>query len=107
MQTLILVYSKSKRTTSLRDQVINDAQLDQFGLNVVERQKQGRSQGWAKLKMKDSHGAVNLQWNAPSKTLICRIVTKGGKPHDIAGAFVTFLLARLPKQIASIHVLPG
>jgi hypothetical protein len=33
-------------------------------------------------------------------------VTRGGKPHDIAGAFVTFLLARLSKQIASLHILP-
>lgn len=104
MQTIIQVFSKG--SVSLRDRVINDPQLDRFGLFVSEQKRQGRPHGWAKLHMNDHHGAINIEWHAASQTLICRVVTRGGKPHGIAGAFITFLLARLSKQIASLHILP-
>ena len=104
MQTSIQVFSTG--TKSLRDRVVNDPKLEEFGLAVSEYKQPGRPKGWAKLHMSGSDGALNIEWHAASQTLICRVVTKGGKPHDITGAFVRFLLARLPKQIASIQVRP-
>jgi hypothetical protein len=104
MQTLMQVFSKG--TQSLRDRVVNDPKLEEFGLIVSEQKRQGRPHGWAKLHMNGANGAINIEWHAASQTLICRVVTRGGKSHTIAGAFLGFLLARFPKQIASIHILP-
>jgi hypothetical protein len=33
-------------------------------------------------------------------------VTRGGKPHDIGGAFISFLMAHCIRQITSIHIQP-
>ena len=57
--------------------------------------------------MDGGDGAINIQWHAASRTLICRVVTRGGEPHSISSAFIDFLLARMRRQIAFIHVLPG
>ena len=105
MQTLIQVFSVG--TTSLRDIIVNDAKLEEFGLYVATQKKQGRQNGWAKLHKEGAHGAINIQWHSASQMLICRVVTRGGKPHSIAGSFVEFLLARLHRKIAAIHILPA
>ena len=105
MQTIIQVISKG--TTSLRDRIVNDSKLEEFELYVVTKKKQGRSHGWAKLHMYHGDGAINIQWHGASRTLICRVVTRGGEPHSISSAFIDFLLARMRRQIAFIHVLPG
>lgn len=104
MQTLIQVFGTSSK--SLRDRIVNDPKLEEFDLVVSQFKRQGRPHGWAKLHKDGSHGAINIEWHAASQMLICRIVTRGGRPHDIAGAFLRFLLARLSRQIASIYVLP-
>jgi len=104
MQTMIQVFSKEPK--SLRTQVVNDPQLGKFGLIVSARRKKGRPKGWAKLCMSGSDGVINIEWHAASQMLICRVVTKGGEPHDISGAFIRFLLAQLSEQIASIQIQP-
>lgn len=104
MQTLIQVHSVG--STSLRDRIVNDPKLENFGLVVRERKRQGRRNGWAKLHKVGSTGAINIQWHGAQRTLLCRVVTRGGKPADIASAFIRFLLARLGRPIASIHILP-
>jgi hypothetical protein len=86
--------------------VVNCPRLEEFGLIVSEQKRQGRPHGWAKLHMNRAHGAINIEWHAASQALICRVITRGGKSHTIAGAFVEFLLARFSKQIASIQILP-
>jgi hypothetical protein len=103
MQTLIQIFSKGSK--SLRDRVVNDRKLEDFGLMVSEYKRQGRPHGWAKLHKPGSRGAINIEWHAASQMLICRVVTRRGNSHDITGAFVQFLLARLSNQIASIQVL--
>jgi hypothetical protein len=105
MQTLIHVIGKG--TKSLRDRVVNDPKLEDFGLVVSEFKRKGRPQGWAKLHMNGAHGAINIEWHASSRLLLCRAVTKGGKPHDIVGAFITFLIAHHQRQILSIQILSG
>jgi hypothetical protein len=105
MQTVIQVISAG--TTSLRDAIVNDRKLEEFDLVVAHQKKITRPHGWAKLHMQGERGAINLQWHGASQTLICRIVTRGGKPNAIAGAFTNYLLARLPRKIHSIQIIPG
>src|SRR5256885_4450640 len=105
MQTVIQVISTG--TTSLRDAIVNDKHLGDFDLVISEHKRLTRPHGWAKLHMQDERGAINLQWHGASQTLICRIVTRGGKPNAIAGAFTSYLLARLPRKIHSIQIIPG
>ena len=105
MQTIIQVIST--RTTSLRDRIVNDPKLKKFDLFVATKKKPGRSHGWAKLHMDGGDGAINIQWHGASRTLICRVVTRGGEPHTISSRFVDFLLARMRRQIAFIHIVPG
>jgi hypothetical protein len=105
MQTVIQVISAG--TTSLRDAIVNDRKLEKFGLIVAHQKKITRPHGWAKLHMRGERGAINLQWHGASRTLICRIVTRSGKPNAIAGAFTNYLLARLPRKIHSIQIIPA
>jgi hypothetical protein len=105
MQTVIQVISAGTR--SLRDTIVNDGKLERFGLVVAEQKRQTRPHGWAKIHMPGEHGAINLQWHSASQTLICRIVTRSGNPHAIAGAFTSYLLARLSRKIHSIQIIPG
>jgi len=104
MQTSIQVYSKGTR--SLRDKIVNDSRLADFGLTLSEEKRATRPHGWSKIHLDNGPGAINLEWHAASKTLICRIVTRNTNPHQIAGAFISFLLARFSKQIVSIRVCP-
>ena len=105
MQTVIQVISAGTR--SLRDTIVNDKRLERFGLVVAEQKRQTRAPGWAKIHMPGQLGAINIQWHGASRTLICRIVTRGGKPDAIAGAFTNYLLARLSRQIHLIQIIPG
>ena len=105
MQTVIQVISAGG--TSLRDAIVNDKKLESFGLIVAHQKKITRPHGWAKLHMPGEAGAINLQWHGASQTLICRIVTRGEKPNAIAGAFTNYLLARLPRKIHSIQIIPA
>jgi hypothetical protein len=105
MQTVLQVISAGNK--SLRDAIVNDKQLARFGLEVTEQKRPTRAPGWAKIHMPGELGAINIQWHGASQTLICRIVTRSGKPHAIAGAFTSYLLARLSGKIHSIQIIPG
>ena len=91
----------------MRDAIINDKRLKDFDLIPSEHKRQTRPQGWAKLHLDGGHGAINVQWHAASQMLICRVVTRGGEPHTITGAFTSYLLARFSKKIRSIQIIPG
>jgi hypothetical protein len=105
MQTIIQVISAGTR--SLRDTIVNDKKLERFGLVVTEQKRPTRAPGWAKIHMPGHPGAINIEWHGASQTLIARIVTRGGEPDAIAGAFTQYLLARLSRQIRLIQVIPG
>lgn len=105
MQTVIQVISE--RSTSLRDAIAKDQkQLERFRLVVSEQKRATRAPGWTKIHMPGELGAINVEWHAASRTLICRIVTKHDPPDRIAGAFVNYLLARRGFKIQSIQVIP-
>jgi hypothetical protein len=103
MQTVIQVISAKNK--SLRDAIVNDKNLAKFGLEVTEQKRPARAPGWAKIHMPGQLGAINIEWHGASRTLICRIVTRGGKPDAIAGAFTKYLLARLTRQIHLIQII--
>ncbi len=104
MQTVIQVITSGRG--SLREKIMTDPRLKNFGLVPTEHQRPGRPHGWAKIHSENAHGAINLEWHARSATLICRVVTKlGNKPNSIIGCFTDYLLARHQSRILSIHIM--
>ncbi len=105
MQVVIQV--TSSKSQSLRKKIANDPKVGEFNLLVSEQKQMGRRPGWMKMHSisQDRHGAINIEWDEPSRTLRCRVVTRGhGKPHYIVGDFVTYLLARFHSHIQSINI---
>lgn len=105
-QVLVQVVTSFKE--SLREKIINDAKLGEYGLKVVSKKNPRRVSGWAKLHSKNGgYGAINVQWFDDTAVLLCRVVTKGkGKPDLIIGNFIWYLLGRYPRVIESIHIIP-
>ena len=106
MQTLIDVHCS--RGPSLRLRIAKDPTLESYSLVVVKEQKLGRSPGWLKLRSEspDRRGAINVQWDSVG-VLRCRVVNRGpGRPDEIAGDFVAYLLARHRKRLRSINIVP-
>ena len=107
MQTLVEVYCT--RGTSLREAIANDPRLSKHGLEVLKEHQPGRAPGWAKLRGSNpgSQGTVNVEWDASSQVLRCRVVNRGrGKPHNIVGDLVEYLLARHRSRIMSVLIVP-
>ncbi len=107
MQTLIQVISSG--TESLRDKIVNDGKLEDFHLAVSEQKRQTRSPGWSKIHSTNDHkGAINIEWDAASKMLSCRVITRnGGQPNAIIGDFMAYLLAsKFKRKIQAIQVIP-
>ena len=107
MQTLIQVVCSDRK--SLRDIIAHDEKLWKYNFYVEAKQKPGRSPGWAKIHSLDQKvkGAINLSWQGRVKILTCRVITKGtGKPANIIGDFIKYLLIRFPRKIESIIILP-
>jgi hypothetical protein len=81
------------------------SKLGDFNLVVVKEQKPGGL--WlAQVKHSGRHGAINIQWD-PAGVLRCRVVNRGsGKPNDIAGDFVAYLLARHRRRLRAVNIMP-
>ena len=106
MQTVIQVLSN--RSSSLRDLIAKDeAQLQRHNIRVGQIVKPGRPNGWTKLHHTDAavRGALNLSWDSPTSTLTGTVVNRGkGKPDELVGAFVSYLLARFRRRIRLLQV---
>ena len=107
MQTILQVVCS--RGKSLREQIVNDARLEDSNLRVVKEKQPGRPHGWAKIaSTQGGRGALNMVWDAQSDILLCRVVNKGaGTPHLIVGDFVDYLLARFLHRINAVIIIPG
>jgi hypothetical protein len=95
---------------SLREAIINDKRLAKYNLVVLKHKMSGRNPGWAKLHSTDPEvrGAINLEWDPATKTLMARIVTKGtGTSDRITGDLVAYLMRCQRRKIRSILLLPG
>ncbi len=76
---------------------------------MAQQKKNTRSNGWAKLHSteRDRHGALNIEWEGNSAILLCRVITKGnGRPNQIIGDFVDYLLRRHHRRIKTINIIP-
>ncbi len=107
MQSVIQV--TCYRGASLREALANDRRLEKYNLAVSRQKTPGRSPGWAKLHSTDPDipGAINLEWDPATKTLMARIVTKGHNTADrITGDFIAYLIRRHRKRIRSVLILP-
>ena len=105
----ILVQVLTSDTRSLRDRIIKDRKLSEYGLKVIMQKKSGRSHGWSKIRSSypEFNGAINMQWESSSRMLLCRVVTRGyGKANFIIGSFVDYLLARYRRKIEAINIIP-
>lgn len=107
MQTLVQVICT--KGISLRDKISKHTQLDEANLKVSEIKRRGRNEGWTKVhsKLPDRDGAINIEWDANTSILVCRVVTRGkGQPNLIIGDFVGFLLRNFKKRIEAINIIP-
>ena len=108
MQTVIHV--TCKRNESLRQRILDDdTQLGRYGLEIAQRKVHDRNPGWAKIHGTDyaAPGALNFDWDGPTKTLTVRAVNKQGKKPDVlVGRFVAYLLGRHRSRIRAMVVLP-
>ena len=107
MQSIIQI--TCYRGGSLREAIASDTRLEKYNLTVMRQKTPGRSPGWAKLRSTDPEicGAINLEWDPATKTLLARIVTKGkNTPDRITGDFIAYLVGRHRKKIRSILLLP-
>ena len=106
MQTLIQVFCKGN-LTSLRKEIGNDEELEDYNFIVQEFKNNTRAKGWLKLKSKETSGALNIEWDAKTKILSTRIVNRGqGKPDKIAGDFISYLIGRHVDIIKAIQIVP-
>lgn len=105
MQILVQVISAQRG--SLRNLIVRDKKLEEYGLKVSSQKKPGRSHGWAKLHSTEGkHGAINIRWEGPSRMLVCRVVTRGdGEPYPIIADFIAYLLSRLQKRIEIVNIV--
>jgi len=108
MQSVIQV--TCYRGGSLREAIANDGRLEKYQLAVFRQKTSGRNPGWGKLHSTQPNvlGAINLEWDPATKTLMARIVTKGKNTADrITGDFVAYLMRCQRRRIRSILLLPG
>lgn len=103
MQTAIQVICRSG--PSLRTLIADRARNSEAWL-VAERSV-GRNPGWMKVKSTERGvwGALNISWDAETRTLNCRVVNRRyGTPHAIVGRFVDFLLEHYKKRIRIMNI---
>jgi hypothetical protein len=108
MQSVLQVSCKPGRGQSLRQRIVSDEKIRDFGLHVQTRKVAGRNPGWAKVRSDDGHpGAINIEWDASTSTLLARVVTRHAQPAGaLIGGFMRYLLARHVRQIRAITIFP-
>jgi len=105
----VLVQVVCTKGPSLREAIVNDRRLARFHLSVTRQKRPGRQHGWAKIHSTypDRYGALNLEWDADTSLLLCRVVTRGaGRPNLIIGDFVDYILRRYSRRIEAINIIP-
>jgi hypothetical protein len=106
MQTIVQVVC-SKGSHSLRDKIVNDPQLSEFGLSAGKKQQAGRRPGWAKIHNLEGDGTLNIVWHADTSILTGRIVNRlSGRPAAILGNFVRYLFHHHRRQIRAVNIVP-
>jgi hypothetical protein len=89
--------------------IVNDSKLAHFGLVTQKKHQPGRRHGWAKIRSSeaDRRGALNIEWDADTSILLCRVVNRGaGRPNRVLGDFVDYLFQRWRRRIEAVNILP-
>jgi hypothetical protein len=106
MQTVLYILAKSSRQSSLREVIVSELSewtYEGKSWKVVSKQTKGRPRGWAKIRQEGCHGALNIEWDADAKTLICRAVSRqGNDSSELVGDFIAHLLRWHGRKISSI-----
>jgi len=105
MQTVIQL--ACTKGNSLRDAIANDARLEAYGFKILREKKLGRSPGWTKVRSNVSgrRGTINIQWSASTQYLTCRVINRGaGRPSQVIGDFINFILERHKKRLKLITI---
>lgn len=100
----ILIHALCTKGESLREAIANDGQLGRHQLEMVREKQAGRAPGWMKVRSAGvSPGVLNIEWHPQSSVLIARVITRGsGKPSQIVGDFVNYLLRRHGRRVRTI-----
>jgi len=104
----VLVQAVCSVGPSVRDAVAKDARIGKYHLEVIQQKRPGRPHGWTKIRSTkpDRFGAINVEWDADTSVLICRVVTRGHRPNLIIGDFVDYLLGRHGRRIQALNIIP-
>ena len=100
----ILIHALCSKGASLREAIANDAQLGRHGLEKLREKQPGRAPGWMKLRSAtEARGVLNIEWHPQSSMLSARVITRGkGKPSQVVGDFINYLLRRHGGRVRTI-----
>jgi hypothetical protein len=103
VQTIVQVICS--KGPSLREKIAKDAALERSGLCVLREKQALRSPGWMKVVgIEGQAGAINVEWDADTSVLICRVITRGANPSEIIGDLVRYILDRHRRRVRAIQV---
>ena len=100
----ILIHALCTKGESLREAIANDSRLATHRLEMVREKQPGRAPGWMKVRSAgETPGVLNIEWHPQSSVLSARVITRGsGKPSEIVGDFVNYLLRRHGRRVRTI-----
>jgi hypothetical protein len=100
----ILIHALCTKGESLREAIANDQRLGQHQLEMVREKQPGRAPGWMKVRSAgETPGVLNIEWHPQSSVLSARVITRrSGKPSQIVGDFVNYLLRRHGGRVRTI-----
>jgi hypothetical protein len=99
----------TKDTASLRALILAEKPetLRSYGLEVLSKLIKGRPHGWSKMGAVGEPGVVNFHWDAGTKTLIARGITRrDNKPGYALASFLHYVLVEHKKRVHSITITP-
>lgn len=103
MQTIVQVICS--KGPSLREKIAKDRALAKSGLRVTREKQALRSPGWMKVVGNGRQaGAINVEWDADTHVLTCRVITRRANPSEIIGDLVRYLLERHRRRLRAIQV---
>jgi hypothetical protein len=74
-------------------------------LYVQEFKSPERVPGWSKILGHHLPGAINIKWDAASRMLTARAIAKrGNTPHKLLGEFISYLIERHGRKVASVNI---
>ncbi len=109
MQIQLQAFARKTKTgppPSLRTLTARDLNRGRHDLLYVDEFRDAeRRPGWAKIKAKGVHGAVNLEWDGSQRMLTARAIAKQGhRPHQLMAIFAAYLLERHGRRLDSINI---